>query len=666
MLALAVSAQVLVVSSVSAQSDNSAKAPLSAQEAAARFGARDAVGGISIAPDGKQLAVVVPNGSGEDIHVHQLDGSGKVTAIRGASGGDNRLRYCQWSTDQRLACMLTYLVKDANGLMTYTRVIGVNADGSASRMITPQESMRARGMSNDGGQIIDLTAPGGGNGVLMTRRFMPEEETGTIIHATRGGLGVIAVDTVSGKSRTVEPPKETASDFLSDGRGTVRVMSVQPREESGYDGNRISWFFRKKDGHAWLPLSTVTYSAGGSHGFEPLAVDPDLDVVYGRDVKDGYTALYRRALTEGAPNELLLSHPGVDVDNLVRVGRQQRVVGVSYATEKRVVDYADPELAKLSKAMAKVFPAGSAVNIIDATQNEQKLVMLVTSDVNPGMLYLYDKATHQMAELLPLRPQLAGVALSQMKPVSFPARDGTMIPGYLTLPPGSDGKNLPAIVMPHGGPESRDEWGFDWLSQFFANRGYAVLQPEFRGSTGYGAAWFQKNGFQSWPTAIGDVNDAGRWLVTQGIAKPDKLAIVGWSYGGYAALQSAVLDPDLYKAIVAVAPVTDLEMLRMERINFTDYEMENTRIGQGPHVKAGSPAQNAGKFKAPVLMFHGDIDHNVGIAESRFMRDRLNGAGKSVELVEFPGLDHQLASSAARTKMLAQADAFLRQSLHLP
>jgi hypothetical protein len=231
LLALAVSAQVLVVSSVSAQSDSSAKAPLSAQEAAARFGARDAVGEVSIAPDGKQLAVVVPNGSGEDIHVHQLDGSGKVTAIRGASGGDNRLRYCQWSTDQRLACMLTYLVKDANGLMTYTRVIGVNADGSASRMITPQESMRARGMSNDGGQIIDLTAPGGGNGVLMTRRFMPEEETGTIIHATRGGLGVIAVDTVSGKSRTVEPPKETASDFLSDGRGTVRVMSVQPRED---------------------------------------------------------------------------------------------------------------------------------------------------------------------------------------------------------------------------------------------------------------------------------------------------------------------------------------------------------------------------------------------------------------------------------------------------
>jgi pimeloyl-ACP methyl ester carboxylesterase len=183
--------------------------------------------------------------------------------------------------------------------------------------------------------------------------------------------------------------------------------------------------------------------------------------------------------------------------------------------------------------------------------------------------------------------------------------------------------------MHHGGPESRDEWGFDWLSQFFANRGYAVLQPEFRGSTGYGSAWFQKNGFQSWPTAIGDVNDAGRWLVTQGIAKPE--AIVGWSYGGYAALQSAVLDPDLYKAIVAVAPVTDLEMLRMERINFTDYEMENTRIGQGPHVKAGSPAQNAASSRGADVPW--DIDHNVGIAESRFTRQiercrKVGGTGR--------------------------------------
>ena len=115
--------------------------------------------------------------------------------------------------------------------------------------------------------------------------------------------------------------------------------------------------------------------------------------------------------------------------------------------------------------------------------------------------------------------------MGTMRPVRFPAADGTMIPGYLTLPPGSDGKGLPAVVLPHGGPGSRDEWGFDWLVQFFTARGYAVLQPNYRGSAGYGDAWFGRNGFQAWEAAIGDVNDAGRWLVSEGIADPERLGI---------------------------------------------------------------------------------------------------------------------------------------------
>jgi dipeptidyl aminopeptidase/acylaminoacyl peptidase len=219
--------------------------------------------------------------------------------------------------------------------------------------------------------------------------------------------------------------------------------------------------------------------------------------------------------------------------------------------------------------------------------------------------------------------------------------------------------------MPHGGPGSRDEWGFDWLSQYFANRGYAVLQPNFRGSTGYGSAWFQENGFKSWRIAIGDVNDGGRWLVQQGIANPAKLGIVGWSYGGYAALQSAVLDPALFKAIVAVAPVTDLETLRTESLNFSNYKIVDAFIGRGPHIRQGSPAQNVERITAPVLMFHGDRDQNVGIGESRMMASRLKSAGKPVELVEFHHLDHYLEDSSVRVGMLDKMDVFLRASMNM-
>ena len=220
--------------------------------------------------------------------------------------------------------------------------------------------------------------------------------------------------------------------------------------------------------------------------------------------------------------------------------------------------------------------------------------------------------------------------------------------------------------MPHGGPSARDEWGFDWLAQYFALRGYAAIQPNFRGSSGYGADWYQKNGFQSWKLAVGDVNDAARYLLSQKIAAPGKVAILGWSYGGYAALQSSVLDPDLFKAIVAIAPVTDLDRLRQESHNFVNYRKVDAFIGRGPHIKEGSPAQNAAVFKAPVMLFHGDRDLNVSIEESRLMQRRLNDAGRTVTLVEFSGLDHQLASAKARAQLLAQSDAFIRKALELP
>src|SRR5690606_3892901 len=220
---------------------------------------------------------------------------------------------------------------------------------------------------------------------------------------------------------------------------------------------------------------------------------------------------------------------------------QRRVVGASYATEKREIAYFDDELKRLADQFHRVLPGEPLVEVVGASADERQLLLIASSDVDPGMVYLFDKNTRELSELMPLRNQLAGREMGQMRPVAFPAADGTMIPGYLTLPPGmAEGTNLPAIVLPHGGPSARDEWGFDWLVQFFAARGYAVLQPNFRGSTGYGSAWFGRNGFQAWRTAIGDVNDAGRWLVSEGIADPAKLAIVGWSYGGYAALQSQV------------------------------------------------------------------------------------------------------------------------------
>jgi dipeptidyl aminopeptidase/acylaminoacyl peptidase len=215
--------------------------------------------------------------------------------------------------------------------------------------------------------------------------------------------------------------------------------------------------------------------------------------------------------------------------------------------------------------------------------------------------------------------------------------------------------------MPHGGPNARDYWSFDWLAQFFAARGYAVLQPNFRGSSGYGDAFFNQNGFRSWPTAIGDVLDAGKWLVAQGIARADRLAVVGWSYGGYAALQSAVVDPGVFKAVIAIAPVTDLPELKEQHRQWSDFLVVSRQVGEGPHVREGSPALNAAKIKVPVLLFHGEMDRNVLIRQSKEMADHLAAAGVPHELITWPDLDHQLDDSSVRAEMLRKSDAFLRR-----
>jgi dipeptidyl aminopeptidase/acylaminoacyl peptidase len=268
-----------------------------------------------------------------------------------------------------------------------------------------------------------------------------------------------------------------------------------------------------------------------------------------------------------------------------------------------------------------------------------------------------------MGTLLLGRPELAKRTLASVKAVTYPSADGTQIPAYLTLPPGSSGKGLPAVVLPHGGPEARDEWGFDWLAQFLAARGYAVIQPNFRGSSGFGDSWLVENGFKGWRTSIGDVSAAARWLGSQGIADPKRIDIVGWSYGGYAALQSAVTEPGLYKAVVAVAPVTDLGLFKADFNHYTSRRLLDNLIGAGPHIEEGSPLRHAAALNVPVLLVHGDMDGNVDVHQSRRMDSALRQAGKASEMLEFKGLDHQLNDNDARQQMLTKIGELLERTI---
>lgn len=624
-------------------------------DGAAAFGARPSVSGMSLSPDGKSVAYVVPGaGQGAVVYTRNLEKGSIPKRALSADGRPFRIEGCHWVSNERLVCAV-YAPLKSPGVANLSRLISVDADGTNPQDLGTRTNDYSHAYPLFGGAVIDWL-PDEDGAVLMERVYVPDDHIGSRIGSGAQGLGVDWVDTRTLEIRHVEGPRRYAVGYVTDGRGVVRIMSVATKRGAGSRAaDVITNLYRLPGSREWRTLGE--YDPADGSGFEIGAVDHDLNIAYAFKKKDGRKALYSIALDESKREDLIYARPDVDVDELIRIGRRRRVVGASFALEARKAEFFVADIHTMLASLAKTLP-GNELRVTESSLDEQKLLVFAGSDTDPGVYYIFDRPAHRLETFLVARSELEGTTLSVMKPVTYPASDGTMIPAYLTLPPGHESaKGLPAIVMPHGGPSYRDEWGFDWLSQFYAARGFAVLQPNFRGSAGYGDAWLLKGGYRSWSTAIGDILDAGRWLVNQGIADSSKLAVVGWSYGGYAALQSAVVDSALFKAVVAIAPVTDLAALKTEHVGASEF------VGGGQNMSEGSPVEHADKIKVPVMLFHGDFDHNVSVEHSKRMAARLAAAGARCELITWPDLDHQLEDATARAQMLRKSDEFLRKEL---
>ena len=630
-----------------------------ADELAVKFGSRPGVEQVSLSPDGTQVAFLGPaKGMGSSLMVAKVGEPNSAKVVLTSSGDPDRLQWCEWTSDTRLYCMLIAQVHDGENILYLSRLFAINSDQTNGRMLSQRNDFRSLGYNLYGGGVIDRLPDEPGS-LLMTQIKAQRDTAGTLVGSTNreNGLMVVKINTETGKTVEMERARPENQEFITDGFGNVRIRGFSFDVRDGYNNDKVTYSFRRPGKTDWEKLSernTQTHE-----GFDPWAVDPKLNVAYGFSKRDGRQALYKAALDGSGDIELVYANPEVDVDGLERIGPHQRVVGVSYATDTRHVEYFDPEIAKLRTSLGKALPDKGIIGILDSNRDETRLLIHGSSDTHAGTWYVLDRTTKRMTPVLEARPQLNGVQAAPMKAIRYQAADGTMVPAYLTLPVGGAQKNIPAIVLPHGGPSARDEWGFDWLTQYFAAKGYAVIQPQFRGSSGYGDQWFQDNGFKQWRVAISDVADAGRWLVKEGIANPEKLSIVGWSYGGYAALQSAATYPDLFKSVVAIAPVTDLDLLREQYRRFSNFFQASAFIGGTDIAAEGSPARLAAKIKAPVLLFHGGWDRNVDIGHSKRMDSALKAAGVPHKLITWDKLDHYLEDSDARILMLTQAGAFL-------
>jgi dipeptidyl aminopeptidase/acylaminoacyl peptidase len=453
---------------------------------------------------------------------------------------------------------------------------------------------------------------------------------------------------------------ENTIEWQTDGKGAVLAR---------IDRNAISHTDR-----------LVVYSGGNEHegGTFPVTGDSDSGIVgVSEDGKavmrlgraaGGVRTLVRRDLASGAQSDVFAPQ-GYDVGGPIKDEWTGRVAGVTYVDDKREYRFLDPKREALQRGVEQAFP-GKSAGIVSSDMAADKLVVATDGPAEPPIYYLLDRATHNMRPVAVPYPDLMGVPLGEMKSHDYVARDGLAIHAYLTLPPGKPATNLPLVVMPHGGPDARDHLGFDWWAQFLANRGYAVLQPNYRGSAGYGEA-FTQAGLRQWGLKMqDDISDGVKQVIAEGIADPKRVCIVGASYGGYAALAGAALSPDLYACAVAVAGVSDLPLMlrtehRMTGENSQASHFWATRIGSSDEnwdqLVATSPARHAASIRAPVLLIHGEGDTTVRIDQSEAMADALKAAGKSVTFIRIPGEDHYLNQTSTRVRVLSETEKFLEK-----
>ncbi len=516
-------------------------------------------------------------------------------------------------------------------------------------------------------EAVDLTPYGKIQARILS---LPKKDPGTIVVALNDRdpayHDAYRLEIASGRRTLVYRNDGGYAGFLCDLDGNVR-LGFRMTEDGGSETVDLA----AKDGRPRVLLSCTF-----EESCAPVRFDRDGKAFWfasnhGADVD--LVGLYRWDLTSGKAT-FVEADPEQEVDLATALfsERTDELVATVYVGDRARVYPKTREFARDYRWLKKHLPEGE-IGVGSRTADERFWIVSVHSDVDPGSAWLWDRKKRRLAKLYDARPELPREHLARMKPVRYRARDGLEIPAYLTVPKGVPPRNLPAIVLPHGGPWARDHWGYDPFAQFLANRGYAVLQPNFRGSTGYGKK-FLNAGNGQWGTGAmqHDLTDGARWLVAQGIADPHRVAIMGGSYGGYATLAGLAFTPEVYAAGVdIVGPSNILTLLDSIPAYWKPIrQMFYRRVGnpEDPRDRerliAQSPLFSAKRIRAPLLVVQGANDPRVKKRESDQIVVALRDLGRPVEYLVAPDEGHGYAREENRLAMIVAIERFLGRYLH--